>query len=40
MDKRKFIHINKMSDGEKRVWTIAKLLDKDYNLNLLRSMMA
>ena len=34
MDKRKFIHINKMSDGEKRVWTIAKLLDKDYNLNL------
>ena len=34
MNKRKFIPINDITDNELRVWTIAKLLDMDYDLNL------
>ena len=34
MNKRKFIPINEITESELRVWTIAKLLDMDYNLNL------
>jgi MoaA/NifB/PqqE/SkfB family radical SAM enzyme len=34
MNKRKFIPINNIVEDDLRVWTIAKLLDMDYNLNL------
>lgn len=34
MNKRKFIPINSIEDNKLRVWTIAKLLDMDYDLNL------
>lgn len=34
MNKRKFIPINEITESDLRVWTVAKLLDMDYNLNL------